>query len=705
MVKKQVALCLSVLVIVTMACNLPGLPNAVKGAKDPTATPAADSANPASTPTWTPSLTKLKSQQFQPSSDSQTLQSDQGLSVTLPGGVLDKAQEVAISQVKGNIPDGFSGFKPLATFDVTVGDQQTFNKPLAIDYTFDPSALDATRPAKDQIFAQVWDTASQTWTLLDVSVDETRHVARVETDHLCPVSFNMLLSGQVWTETPHFFIYYWPSEVTQLAGPYKRHSTDPCTHPDYVCDVGDVLEKVHASYTDKNYVLPDKKIYVFIKDIDDSSTTPFSKAIRVPIINWRDYEVLRSGLAHELFHVYQLNTLGVMTVSARKWWMEATADYAGDRVAYEPERTNQMGVDIKPKYLASALDSTADFHDYSTSHFIDYLINIENVSTFDYLWSNSAQHKDDNMLLFLDQFLQKRSGTGLAEHYESFGLYYLFDASSPIRKLHTSIDAIATQQVTYTETPGGMVISWDSPAMSAKLLRLDSDAPRFLTIGMWNPQANDHTLIYKFPDDPLGEDSAPTPLADLTPDAKPVSIHVEKDEALYILVFNLSVVRQANEGVVVGSSETEVYTLTLHFDDGASDCAQQAASGLGYVFVYLDRKKGTVTVAYHSQEDDPYWSEGAEHTVTVDGSGKLVGEEITGSFSGTDSLDNGDGGSMNIEATFDFTASPDDPNLWDGVVKGEVVVKIPTRDTSKGMDCTAAFGTKRTNLWPSSKVP
>ena len=81
--------------------------------------------------------------------------------------------------------------------------------------------------------------------------------------------------------------------------------------------------------------------------------------------------------------------------------MEATADYAGDRMAYEPERTNQMGVDIKPKYLASALDSRLIFTIIRHIPFYRLPDQYQRTSsTFDYLWSNSAQHKDDNMLLF-----------------------------------------------------------------------------------------------------------------------------------------------------------------------------------------------------------------------------------------------------------------------------------------------------------------
>ena len=276
MAKKQLTLALSILLLVSMACSLPGSTHAPTGSKEAASGQPTQAAQPASTPTWAPSLARLTSQQFSPSASPQTLQSDQGLSVTLPGGVLDKPQEVAISQVKGEMPTGFSGFKTLATFDITVGDQEIFNQPLAIEYKYDPATLDSTRPAQDQIFAQVWDASTQTWSLLDVTVDEARHVARVETNHLCPVSFNTLLSGEVWTDTPHFYIYYWPTDVADIAGAYKRHSTGPCTHPDFVCDVGDLLETDYASYKDKNYTLPSKKIYVFIRNIDVSDTVPLS---------------------------------------------------------------------------------------------------------------------------------------------------------------------------------------------------------------------------------------------------------------------------------------------------------------------------------------------------------------------------------------------------------------------------------------------
>ena len=190
---------------------------------------------------------------------------------------------------------------------------------------------------------------------------------------------------------------------------------------------------------------------------------------------------------------------------------------------------------------------------------------------------------------------------------------------------------------------------------------------------------------------------------DLTPSSKPAVIHVDKDEPLYILVANLSVADRGDVGVVVGTSDTEVYYLTLHFDDESSTCAQQAASGFANIYVYLDRKKGAATVSYHSQADDPSWEQDAEHTVSIDGTGKIVNEALNGNFSGTDSLSGGNGGSMNIEATFDFAPNPDTPDYWSGTVKGSAAVKIPAHDGGPGLDCTATLGTKTETLWPSDK--
>jgi len=100
-------------------------------------------------------LTKLTSQTLQPSAKDQTVTYNNQVSVTVPGGLMNTSQPLTISSVNDAPTDQIKGATPLTTYDISLGDQHEFSKPLTLELAYDPAKLPTDRPPEQVLFYRI----------------------------------------------------------------------------------------------------------------------------------------------------------------------------------------------------------------------------------------------------------------------------------------------------------------------------------------------------------------------------------------------------------------------------------------------------------------------------------------------------------------------------------------------------------------------
>jgi hypothetical protein len=308
---------------------------------------------------------------------------------------------------------------------------------------------------------------------------------------------------------------------------------------------------------------------------------------------------VRHDAAHETFHTFQqslfytLSSLAQRGYVARHWWMEATADYAADRIAL-----GGSGTMAKPnlEYFKAPLNTADQIHDYATSRFIDYLVEQKGV-VFKDLWDASIANSSDDMVAFLETYLMKTTATMLHDHYKGFAEYVLFDASSPLELNKGS----GLSGVTMTSGPykgklqGGLVEADTPPVLAAdkkeisyvfnltggytaklwgfKALNKDPRSPRTLKIEAVDnvpkaPDVDANVYVLK-KDERLKGGAAVNPdifKGTISANRKKISLTLAADEVAYILAFNTGsgdkklTVKVGEEGLTISPLTASVNT-------------------------------------------------------------------------------------------------------------------------------------------------
>ena len=237
----------------------------------------------------------------------------------------------------------------------------------------------------------------------------------ITTGHLSAYGFMSWVTGYSAAVSEHFSVVYDDNKIkTGPALDYKAVASHVRTGiPAFISDTLEFLETAYKAYAAEGYSLPGGKIDVEVYDYNDSELGSLSGIIRISTISWQAYhdpDKLKHDIGHELFHAVQRTTLGIKNYLSRKWWDEATADYAADMIAWQGS-IHAMGMDIRPKYLESPVTSTTDMHDYSTSHFIDYLVKNQQVYAFSDLWFQTADGGNDVLSTLVAKIKNPKAST------------------------------------------------------------------------------------------------------------------------------------------------------------------------------------------------------------------------------------------------------------------------------------------------------
>jgi hypothetical protein len=427
------------------------------------------SATETSSPFKAARLTPLVSKTLAPSADPQTLGEEGQVMVTIPGGLLNNEQTLAVSSVAGFQEPSFPVASQLvAAYEISLGELHNLDKPLIIEMAYDPAKLRGTLPPEESLVAMYWDEGLNDWVMLPSFVDTGRNTLVVLTKHLSDfVGAEFVSDGHI--ANSHFSLRYDPAEYNKLlesGGVFKEDKKRG--HKDYLSTVWDSLNESRQGYVDadlrdtylikwkEEITMPRKmatadglvidfpvtrtkiNYNVFVGGDSESVRDKFSGNIYIPYKTTYGPEGVRLMTGHEVFHAVQARyyTMAGMDdlaffLTSRRWWIESTAEYAAARVAWKRELPG-MGGAIIPRYLETSLTSSDRDHAYNTAWFIEFLVKDKVPrSNFADMFNYVATSLNPSVEMVLDEYLNKATGgKGLDLCYQDFAQYWIFNPDS-----------------------------------------------------------------------------------------------------------------------------------------------------------------------------------------------------------------------------------------------------------------------------------
>ena len=285
-----------------------------------------------------------------------------------------------------------------------------------------------------------------------------------------------------------------------------------------------------------------------------ASWNAYTGDISVPL-NFDNDEHLRHELRHELFHAVQNGYFSNLGMKSRRWWIEATADYAASVYSGSgPDRLSKVAPDYFsfPITTAPVVDLgqppvPGQNHEYMTARFIEYLV--KKGANFKEMWdfvacADCLTTGRFDAVQALEEYVLTKTKTSLHDHYRDFAAYVLFDASGPLEKLETNLFDSAIPvgppalPATEDEASNLFILREN---YSAKLwgIRVDpkpSQTERSLIVIRDTRAENVSLGVYVLPNDqrvPGGVKGAI-----IGPGSQSTNVTVKKGEVLYILAVN-----------------------------------------------------------------------------------------------------------------------------------------------------------------------
>ena len=420
----------------------------------------------------------LVSKTLEPSTADQTVSYQSQVKVTVPGGTLDGKQTLTISPAPDLPPPAVSGLVGLDGFDISMGDAHEFKKDLIIEIAYDPSKIVSDLPPEKALMAAYWDPAQKIWVRERAVVDPQRRVVIIRTNRLSFKKLWYVNLGWAAHETEHFLVLYDPKETGLIRrpalSPQRQGATIdvPVPSKQLAVDLGSYLEHAWEEYF-KYFDIPrgdsaeGNRVWVWVDPKqEEAERGKFTASLYFPTV-WTDTQYkesadqLRHEAAHELFHAVQNRYFSFPGMVLRRWWIEATADYAADAIGWGGAGTMPL---VPATYFKMPITSTEGLHDYKTSRFIAYLA--RPAGSFIEMWDYVAKEGSD-VPAALDGYLKTKRATSLQKEFRDFVAYVLFDSKGPLSP--TLLDA----QGGYTPVLGNGLLK--SPAIEqADILEADN---------------------------------------------------------------------------------------------------------------------------------------------------------------------------------------------------------------------------------------
>ncbi len=424
--------------------------------------------------------TLLFSQDLVPSGKEQMV-SYEGLNVIIPGGLISNKEELRILKPGSDTLPLIKGMKQVAMVDIQIGNLTKFSKPLTIEMKYEKTMLDNSIPVKRQIIACYFDEKIGGWIATPFEIDENREVLIIKTSHLTKWSAYYFLLGYDVYPGKKCTVIYDKGDIKNNNALYEARTGRKGLLdgvPVLVQDIALFIDQAYSSYEQEGFKLPvvesgkpETKLNVFVGDIDESTRNTKSGIISINA-NLASKErgqalvnLFKQDCGHELFHEVQAYKFGISGLTAlyyekKAFWLEATAEYAGDILAWKHaidrdgspmSRTGIMGNSIKSDYLRYSLFTfevpgmltsarqKAMGHEYDSAHFVAFVMK-KNPQAQHTVIVDMMSRDSDFIKCFNAYFGQ--SGKTLDSWLNDFGAYFLVDPSSPYPAGEARNDAV-----------------------------------------------------------------------------------------------------------------------------------------------------------------------------------------------------------------------------------------------------------------------
>ncbi len=410
--------------------------------------------------------TLLYKQSLQPSSKEQTV-TYENIKIKIPGGLLKKDEELRILKPSSKIEPLVIGMKQAIMLDIKLGELTKFERPLTIEVPYDKNFVNSKISLKSQFTVCYFDEVLNGWISTPFSIDKKKNVLTIKTKHLTKWSAYYTLWGYDTFPGKRCTIIYDKAGLKNNNSLYQNRtgrSAPSNLTPLLVQDIALFFDQATLSYEREGLKLDDK-VNVFVGAAGNSYRNSKSGIITINdalVSQARGQELinlLRQECAHELFHEAQANKFGVSGLTAlyyenKTFWIEATADYAADILAWKHakdrdgssfSRTNQMGDEINKDYLKYSIftaNSTNKYkagHEYSTSYFVEYMMNRFPNAPPNVLITLLGR---DNDFVTCFNEVYKKSDYNLARFLLDYSAYFLFNKNSAFPKDQNKLDAI-----------------------------------------------------------------------------------------------------------------------------------------------------------------------------------------------------------------------------------------------------------------------
>ncbi|MGD9732230.1 MAG: toxin-antitoxin system YwqK family antitoxin [Desulfamplus sp.] len=441
-------------------------------------------------------ITPLASKSVSPSSVDQIVNYKDEVSVTIPPGILDTTRTLSISRIENVRADSTAPFAELSAFDVNINGLEQLDGYIEITVKYNPDLVNPEYSAEEQLIAMRWNEQDNFWLPLPYKVNAQNQTLSFYTDHLSmfvfgsigvmiatiPVTWagEKLLNNVYVTPEGNFRLLYSKSWIeadvtlenytwinTTYKNPFYPISSYQTGHPKCIQDIGNLLEAALKNYVSAyNFQNPVSLPVVFGGKPSNPITVKIDSLwvlmpviggnpnyekiwenIHLPTDNLKDFYTHDSyaTLGHELFHRIQAEyykKYGMIYQGKSFWWIEAAAEYAGNRVAWADKKLlNNSNAETGSNFFTYPISTTGVIgnikgwgasreYQYAASAFVQFLVEKQGLNFKDMI-EYVAQ---GNPLERLDGY----NGLDLAQSYRDFAAWGIFGDDSFLKKYSVS---------------------------------------------------------------------------------------------------------------------------------------------------------------------------------------------------------------------------------------------------------------------------
>jgi hypothetical protein len=424
------------------------------------------------------------------SNKSQTIKFPEDIQVVVPAGFVKNETQIVLNKIINAPEPDILGCYQFFEYDLKIGNYEQLPDFIEISFPLKTELFSKDKAFEDQILAYRRDVNFEDLTVLPYRYDSNAERVYIYTDHLSlagviiigglvvggvvsilgPEALDKISYDVYITPQKNFRILYnkgieknsnffedgsWVSKYSpQVLNTYNSK------YPKYVQDVGEMFEIALANYqkagltemVSKKNIFGNKTNYHINIKLNSyasklspgplylSHTGYIHIDAPLYLIEFRGKKSSCSYVGHELFHRQQAEYYNFTRFKRSKdfWWIEACAEYAGDRIAWKNSVNNWNGEvftkmfnDIPPEYLSFPIKTTgkpnknfANEYEYNTAVFVYFLTEVCGFK-FNELIAGGAK---DEPIESLNSFLKSKTNNtnGINHYYRQFSIWSIF---------------------------------------------------------------------------------------------------------------------------------------------------------------------------------------------------------------------------------------------------------------------------------------